>query len=610
MADDRDVSNNIVDLKSAMDNPSKRLSSRRKSGTSDRPPPKPVADDPSTWPVTPLGVRGDRHYFLDAMRQLREMKASEFGRLGIKGLFGHRNHQLEEIWPRLGKKGAVQGADYDDAASHLIAAAARKGVWDAFGRTRGSGSWLSEDDESLILHCGDAIFCDGEWIEPGVHGQFVYPADKRFPRPWETKVAGGSRGPGRLLLDQLQSWNWKRGELDAMLLLGWIGAALIGGAIGWRPVVWITGGRGTGKSTLHRLLELLFDKSLIMVSDASAAGIWQKLGHSTLPVALDEVEAESDNRRGQGLIKFARQAASGGLVLRGGADHGASEFTARSCFLFSSILIPPLLPQDRSRMAILELGELRRDGGEPELDARQLREVGQRLLRRIVDGWRRWNSTLSLYREALMEVGHGARGADVFGTLLTAADILLDDGEPNHDAIEALAEQLNVKSLAESEDDAREEERCLQHLSTRAIPLDGIGQRRLIAEWIRRASGLESDAGGELASREVMAEAQRMLGRYGLAVKREGDEYLFAIASYHAELQKLYEGTHWSGQSGGVGVWTQALRRLPGAKPSGKTVWFAGTSGKATFLPLLNVMTDPEPSGLDAPGELRFGRDA
>ena len=40
---------------------------------------------------------------------------------------------------------------------------------------------------------------------------------------------------------------------------------------------------------------------------------------------------------------------------RGGQDHTAHEFTLASCFQFSSISIPPLEPQDRRRLGILEL---------------------------------------------------------------------------------------------------------------------------------------------------------------------------------------------------------------------------------------------------------------
>ena len=46
------------------------------------------------------------------------------------------------------------------------------------------------------------------------------------------------------------------------------------------------------------------------------------------------------------------------MVLRGGSDHQAAGFVVRSAFMFSSILIPPLLDQDLSRIAVLTLKDL------------------------------------------------------------------------------------------------------------------------------------------------------------------------------------------------------------------------------------------------------------
>jgi hypothetical protein len=539
------------------------------------------------------------------------MKPNEFGRLGLIALFGHMSGQLEKMFARYGKNGAVVGTDYDAAAKAIIGACTRRGYWDPFSLVRGAGAWRGDDGE-LILHAGDAVSIDGEWHEAGKIGRHVYPSAKAGLRPWDAPVAGGARGAGQKLLTILRTWNWKRGDLDAHLLLGWIGAAFIGGALQWRPVVWVSGGRGTGKSTLNKLLEHVFGGAMIAVSDASAAGVWQKLGHASLPVLLDEMEAEDDPRRGQALIKFARQAASGGLVLRGGADHGASEFTARSCFMFSSILVPPLLAQDRSRMAILELGELTGQPA-PEIDARDLGELGRRLLRRLADGWSRWPDTLAMYRAALEAAGHSARGADVFGTMLAAADVLLHDGDPHRDHVDELAQQLNVQSLAEAEDDARDEESCLQHLLTQTIPLDGTGSKRPVAEWIRRAAGLsptedEQDGG---ATGQTINDAKTILGRYGLSVKALGEDQVLYVASRHAELGKLFAGTHWAGRSGSVGVWTQTLRRIRGAHPSGKTVWFTGASAKATMLPIADILTDPEPGDLPrghAGAQFRFGK--
>ena len=72
-----------------------------------------------------------------------------------------------------------------------MAAAAHKGVWDAFERERGPGAWLDDDGE-LMLHCGDGVWRSrvadgpgaGAWLAPGEHGRYVYPASSPRPKPY------------------------------------------------------------------------------------------------------------------------------------------------------------------------------------------------------------------------------------------------------------------------------------------------------------------------------------------------------------------------------------------------------------------------------------------
>lgn len=97
-----------------------------------------------------------------------------------------------------------------------------------------------------------------------------------------------------------------------------------------------------------------------------------------------------------------------------------AEFVARTCFPFSSILIPPLPAQDRSHIAILELGTLP-GTPPPKLDPGGLREIGEKLWHRMAEGWARLLEVLKDYRAALEADRHTARGADTFGTLLACA---------------------------------------------------------------------------------------------------------------------------------------------------------------------------------------------
>lgn len=268
-------------------------------------------------PVTALGKHGNLCFYLDAVNQLVAVKDKDHSKLKITGLFGNRTEHLYQTWPRrTGDPPVVTGWRQDKAA------------------------WIE--------------------IPPGLIGRHVYPAAPAVPRPWPQAVAGGAGGPAADLLERLNTWNWRDAMLSPHLMLGWIAAAMIGGAIDWRPVGWVTGGAGTGKSTLiQRLIKHMFDDGLVSSADTTAGG---------------------------------------GKIHRGGADHRGVVFEARSCFLFSSINVPPLLGADRSRMAILAL------------------------------------DPLAAYARALSAEGYDARGCDVFGTLLACANLALHDAAADYDS--------------------------------------------------------------------------------------------------------------------------------------------------------------------------------
>jgi hypothetical protein len=373
-----------------------------------------------------------------------------------------------------------------------------------------------------------------------------------------------------------------------LLLLGWIAAAAIGGALHWRPVCFVVGDSTTGKSTLQKMIELMFDGAMLSVSEPTAAGIRQIIKHSTLPVGIDEEEAEEDARRGNKLIKLARLAASGTRGVRGGADHEGIDFVLQSAFLFSAINPPSMLHQDRNRIAFLELGDLRPDVATLDLGSLQqrLREIYQQLLRRLVDGWHRWPATLDLYRRAITDFGKSERTADVYGTLLAAADVVLHD-EPNSDHARMLAEQLEETAFADDEHNRRDEEQCLEYLRSVSLPLDGPGLRRTVGEWVQEVM----NAGN---AESQIDEANRMLGTYGVKIVPLNGRLYFAIASNHAGLERVYAGTRWAARPGTSGVWVSALRRLPGAQPYGM-LRFGGAAARSTLIdPKLVLPGEPD----------------
>lgn len=571
------------------------------SGRGDAPPP-PDEDLglPPECPVIPLGRLGDTFYFLDALGQLQSYRAEKLTRMSIASLFGHKSHLLECYWPRLTqdkdtKEWRVSGWKPELGQITMVTACSRAGIWNPRDKVRGGGAWLGPDGE-LIWHLGGDVLIQpvaGERYcrDPGVIDGHVYPAGPKQLRPADAEQPCNAAGPAAALLDMLKTWRFHRADVDPVLLLGWIGAAFLGGALPWRPIVWITGGRGTGKSTLQKLIYGLFGKEgMIELADTSRAYIQQTLKYDSKPVFLDEAESNEDNRKINDMVALARIAASGGKIGRGGADHQGQEFVINSCFGFLSILIPSMLPADISRTAILSLHPLPSDQPEPRMSARQAETLGRKLRRRLLDQWKRADATIAAYRAAMQRAGHDARGQDVFGVLLACADLLLHDYPPDSDTLAGWSEKMKADGMAEFDIETNDEQACLNYLLTSRLENHKDRMQMSVGEWIRCAAA--SSASGEELPATVDV-AQRVLGGIGLKVEYQGRPKAkwLAVGSNHRGLVKLFEGTRWAGRPGSTGVYVQALKRLPHELPrdeKGKVIPFyvGGATMRGFWLPI------------------------
>lgn len=538
---------------------------------------------PEGCPIEPLGINGDLVYFLDQKRQLRMYAADKLNRGTIQALLCELQDLKYSYWPRKtynekDKCMDVTGWRPEQAADCLLMEASRRGIIDVIERVRGPGCW-KDSDGKLVMHCGNIIYHDGEAITPGAIGRHVYPGATALPKPG---CGLDGRDAAEELLSLFKTWNWRRPDLDPYLLVGWIGAAILGGALKWRPLLWITGDAATGKSTLHDVLKSVFGEGgIISSTDTTAAGLWQTVGHASLPIALDELEAEADNRKQMNIIKLARQACSGGQTLRGSSDHKNASFTVRSCFLFSSILIPPLMTQDISRMAILQLDELDSKVA-PVLDHKNLERIGDALRERLLARWKKFPAVLHSWLVLLSQHGHGGRSADQFGTLMACYELLMMDTPAEPETHEAFGQLLNKSVLAETEESDPDHKRCVQRLLTSPIDLYRSGERRNVSSWVMQAGDITP---GKTSSDADVEDANQVLGNIGMKVMRQkdGKTYL-CVANDHHGLTQLFKDSHWTGSSGTNGVWMQSLRRVKGAKADEQR--FNGVKKRCTSVPL------------------------
>lgn len=515
---------------------------------------------PPDCPVRPLGMDGDLVYFIDANGQLQSTSPSAFGQGFVQMLFGDRQNYLYWAWPRFNKSKDVDGWRAERVREHFYAAASRKGLWKSVEKVRGLGAWPGRNGE-LILHCGEALFIDGELHPTGEIDGHFYPRRPTTFFPSAEEV-DDENNPAHDVMAALRTWNWGRPDVDPVLILGWIGVALLAGALPWRPSMFLVGDRGTGKSSLQAVLKAIFGSAIVSTPDTTPAGIYQHIGSDALPIAVDELEADGNNARVNAVVKLARLAASGGLMLRGGQDHQGIEFQARSTFLFSAINRPPLPAQDLSRLALINIGKLdpaKLKSAPTLLDADT---IGPRLLRRMADAWDDFEKLYEEYRTALRSGGHDSRGQDTYGIFLTCAHMMLGDEGLERESLpfetlESWGHTLAAEKLQEVEDAQDNWQSCLQHLLTSRVDAWRNGQRQTVGALL--------DAMHDQVEGLTFSGCEAELAQAGLGLKAPGTiapGYVLAVPNSGPLIASLFKGTPWGGE-GHLGVWGPALRQGP-----------------------------------------------
>lgn len=398
---------------------------------------------------------------------------------------------------------------------------------------------------------------------------------------------GGPDGPAAELEAWLSRWRFEHPG-GARLLVGWIGCALLCGALAWRPHVWLVAPRGAGKSTLIAFLSRLLDGMLLAVEDTTEAALRATLQADALPVALDEQEPDEDTAaKIQRIIHLIRVASSGGTVIRGTAEHGTVRQVLRFCAIAASVVRPPLNTQDLTRITPIGLRPLPREATPPDLAPSVLRLLGRRLFRRMIDAWPRWFDTLAQFRRGLRDTDAriDARNADQLGALLTAAWLLGHDLPPDSDTLAEWCQHALELAVPHLDEDRPEWFRCIEYLAGLLVP-DAAGRRQMaVAELAAIAAGLSRRHDGQEWTAAERADAQAALVRVGLRVEGTGADATLAVANSHPQLARLFERSRWAGRAGTAGAWKAVLEQAPGAGLAG-TVRFGDRTARAVRVPL------------------------
>lgn len=556
-------------------------------------------------PVKPLGYLGATYFYLDPLGQLRGL--TKHDAQNIMMLFAGKLPRLYHAFPKMvaDKKGGIyrkpEHFEHQLACSAMITACGERGLFNPEGAVRGVGAW-TDDDGNLVYHTGDAVLIGRDTHDPAMHQGKIYPAYPAIPHPADTV----KDNVADMLLETFGCWNWARPDIDPMLCLGMVGVQFLGGALAWRPTFWNTGPRAAGKSSFQSLLKHLHGPGgLIQSTDATKSGITSRVGHSSLPVALDELEpGDEGSGKEKAIIELARVASSGGEWMRGSADQKGASGNVYSPFFFSSILIPGALKsQDLSRLVILSLQPLAEDAAPLNLRPETWRKRGAAIKRLLIDRWPSWQARYDLWREAFADHQISGRNADNYATILAMAQMAQSADMPTAEELSGWTAKVARHVRGTVDEIGSDADEVITHLLSQQFDPFRRGERLTIAAWIK-AAGWRPRAGRRLFGAQQAGDdsyvadqedkgtladhakkANNSLASVGVRVIGTPEAPVLFVATKQLQgLKDLFQRSQWSS-----GAWTQSLQRIKDARSNCGPRYLDGQQTKGTEIPFSSM---------------------
>ena len=533
---------------------------------------KDFEDQPEhTYPFEFLGYNQGKHYYKPkASSQVIELSASAHTKLGLMSLSSSM-----EFWKN---RFTINGKlDWDEAICWMFTQSHRKGVFDA-ERIRGRGAWL--DAGRVIFHLGERLLVDNKEmnISDGFKSYYIYQHGKPLlgpsDEPMEDNVANEI-----LLLAQKFSFTDKT---SAYFLVGWLAIAPVCGGLKWRPHIWVTGGKGCGKTTILNsfMKPLLGQIYRSATGGTTEPGLRAALRSDAIPVLFDEFEQNDaqDKQNMQNVLGMARVASSeGGKIIKGSAGGGeANQYEIRSMFCVSSINVGLVQGADKDRFCLLSLERGQNDWLEIESKIQEFctEENGRDLVARTLNQLPKIRQNAKTFAKILAKK-NGQRYGDQHGTLLAGAfslqensDRLLSDEEAYSYCEEIGCFDPNKQKEARDAD----EESCLALIIESMIPIQG-GKRITVLNLVE---SLYKPTAGKIEGCEETAD--QILGRYGIKCTTSH----LAVANQNTNLERLIANSQWASGSHRI-----ALKRIKGSESSSTTMHFPGSKkSRATLIPL------------------------
>jgi putative DNA primase/helicase len=423
--------------------------------------------------VTALGYKNNMYYFTSSQNQTIEA----FSTLPKENLIKLIRYEYWE--KRYGE--LVRGQitiPWDKVASELHGACHAKGIYSEENH-RGIG--IYKDNGRIVLNLGNRLMVDG--VVMPIHSlksKYNYIVSKALGDISKQQLTDEEMALFSASFDKVTLKDPKQKHY----ILGWMVSAVISGMLEWRPHIYITGSKGSGKSQITNLVDKILKEGWMTIFtqgiDTTPVGLRQTVGSNAVPVFIDEVEGtdKKASSNAAGYIALARGASSNSssMTLIGSQSQKATQYKVGFCAWLAGITPQLKLSQDLERF--VQIDTIKREGGNRE-DWKIVQkywdslgeEFAKKLVARIIANIPTILHNIRETVNSIAECGSN-RYADQHGTLLGASLIFRHTNKATPQELERLKnDSLAVEYIESEKTEKQDEMECLRYILEAPIRL-------------------------------------------------------------------------------------------------------------------------------------------
>lgn len=391
-------------------------------------------------------------------------------------------------------------------------------------KVRGSGLWL--DEERKVINCGTHLIVDGKQVDlydDTFKSEFHYESGKKLQVDATKKLTKVDLENILKCIDYIAFKN----PNDKIYLLGFLFYAQIFNLLSWKPNIWLTGGRGSGKTSILDFISKKFFSHISnqIIQDTTGAGLKQFIRNDSRLVFIDEAEPNTfdGKMRLEQVMQLIRQSTSNldTVSLRG--TRGGSSISTKSHCIYMLSSIQPYFPTtaDQTRFKEIEISANKKikwselSGIFNSLD----NNISLKIFNFATSSVDLYKTTVVELRRYLEDKNLEARLVDTLGNLIAGYCVLVGDFDyPKITGMAFIHQEIEEAKENDSE-------KCLETILD--LKINSMGRdtiQQLISYVTVTEEMYESPSRKELASYGVVYDAV--------------DKTLF-IASNNPELKKL-----------------------------------------------------------------------